>query len=104
PRDPGDQQSAAEDALRAAVRDALGPDADPRHTAVRGRPATVLLDAAVEAQLLVLGAPRTLGATRRGLLVTTLAHRAHCPVVAMPVGEARRSRLSRITDSARGRP
>ncbi|HEX7162745.1 MAG TPA: universal stress protein [Trebonia sp.] len=56
--------------------------------AVAGAPAEVLLDAAADADMIVIGA-RGAGGFKRllmGSVCTRVTHHAHCPVVVIPVG------------------
>jgi nucleotide-binding universal stress UspA family protein len=91
---PGDQ-TLAEDARKAAqaetdeVLDRLGDESRPPQVtvqAVNGLPAEVLLNAAVDADMIVVGS-RGAGGFRKlllGSVSSQVTHHAHCPVVVIP--------------------
>lgn len=69
-------------ALAADVAAALGEDHDAELRVVRGGKRKVLLEAAADADLLVVDAPRTL--TGAPLFAQRIVYAAACPVVVMP--------------------
>jgi nucleotide-binding universal stress UspA family protein len=76
-------RQAAEEAAVAQVADVLGPDHDASITVVEGGPAEALVDAAADADLLVVG-NRGRGNIAAALLGSTsakVADEAPCPVV-----------------------
>ena len=94
---PGDQ-AMAEQALKAAreetdeVLERLGEESRPPSVtvqAVTGLPAEVLLHAAADADMIVVGS-RGAGGFRRllmGSVSSQVTHHAHCPVVVIPAGD-----------------
>jgi nucleotide-binding universal stress UspA family protein len=81
-----DLQQVAQETLDELVRDTLGDDHGVECRAVEGRPGSVLLREAEDADLLVVDSPRAAkrysGARR---LAPRLIFRAPCPVVVMPL-------------------
>lgn len=76
----------ADEILRAAIAEAAAVSVDVEAVAVEGRPASVLVEQAAGAELLVVGS-RGLGATKRLLLGSVsqdVAHHAPCPLVIVP--------------------
>ncbi|WP_328992762.1 universal stress protein [Kribbella sp. NBC_01245] len=78
---PLDPQADAEDRLAEIVGNALGIPNDATRTAVHGSALQVLLTAAEQADLLVLGPPRLSDLTRARV---SLLIRVPCPVVVLP--------------------
>jgi nucleotide-binding universal stress UspA family protein len=76
----------AEGRLNEFVTAALGPGHGVRCRAMHGSAATALLDAAADAQLLVVGEPRPsrLASLRASLTAPAVLYRAACPVVVLP--------------------
>jgi nucleotide-binding universal stress UspA family protein len=81
-----DHAKLAEEALRGFVADALGSADAAECRAVRGSAVSSLLEAAQDAQLMVVGEPRTgrLASMRASLVAPQVVLRARCPVVALP--------------------
>jgi nucleotide-binding universal stress UspA family protein len=81
-----DYAAEADEQLRGLVAAALGADNTAECVATHGNEVSALLQAARDAQLLVLGEPRPgrLAAVRAKLVAPALIARAQCPVVAMP--------------------
>lgn len=75
-------EHAAMEALLADVAGVLGPDHGVDVRVVRGDRRRALLDAAVDADLLVVDAPRSLASSP--LFAHRLVYAARCPVVVMP--------------------
>jgi nucleotide-binding universal stress UspA family protein len=76
----------ADDVLRAALEHLPEDGVQVEAVAIEGRPASVLLDQAVGAELVVVGS-RGRGATKRLLLGSVghdLAHHVRCPLVIVP--------------------
>ena len=76
----------AEDVLRTALERLTLDDVQVEALAVEGHPATVLVDQAADAELLVLGS-RGHGAAKRlllGSVSSDLAHHTPCPLVIVP--------------------
>jgi nucleotide-binding universal stress UspA family protein len=76
----------AEGVLQAALEQLSANDVKVEAIAIEGRPATVLIDQAADAELLVLGS-RGLGAAKRlllGSVSTDVAHHSPCPLVIVP--------------------
>lgn len=94
---PGDQ-ALAEQALKAAQQEAdgvlerLGGDSRPPSVTIRainGIPAEVLLNAAADADMIVVGS-RGAGGFRKllmGSVSSQVTHHAHCPVVVIPAAD-----------------
>jgi nucleotide-binding universal stress UspA family protein len=76
----------AEQLLHEFVSTALGADDDVQCTVVKGSAVTALVSEAENAQLLVIGEPRSgrLNAVRTGLVAPQVVLKARCPVVVMP--------------------
>ena len=88
----------ADDVLQAALERLPADDVRVEAIAIEGRAATVLIDQAADAELLVLGS-RGGGATKRlllGSVSTDVAHHTPCPLVIVP--PHRRIGLSQRTD------
>lgn len=85
-----DHATVAEEALRGFVAVALGSVGRTRCRAVKGNAVTSLLEAAEDAQLLVIGEPRPgrLASVRASLVAPQVVLKATCPVVAMPTSAA----------------
>lgn len=81
-----DHAKVAEESLRDFVVAALGSADGVQCRAVRGTAASALLDAARDAELLVIGEPRPgrLASVRTSLVAPQVVHRARCPVVVLP--------------------
>jgi len=80
----------ADDVLQTALAQLPASDVQVEAIAIEGRPATVLLDRAADAELLVLGS-RGRGTTKRLLLGSVSTHVAHhtpCPLVIVPTHHA----------------
>ncbi|MGH8959749.1 MAG: universal stress protein [Jatrophihabitantaceae bacterium] len=89
-----DHAKIAEEALHGFVTVALGRVGKTRCRAVKGTAVTALLEAASDAQLLVVGEPRAgrLASVRASLVAPQVVVKASCPVVAMPGAAVVRSR------------
>jgi nucleotide-binding universal stress UspA family protein len=81
-----DHAKVAEENLRGFVAVALGAVGDVECRALRGTAVTSLLAAARDAQLLVVGEPRSgaMGSVRSSLVAPKVVLKADCPVVVMP--------------------
>lgn len=79
---PGDIDGPERDALAADVEEVLGPDHGAELRLVQGGHREVLLEAAEEADLLVIDAPRAM--TVAPLFAQRIVDSATCPVVVMP--------------------
>ena len=81
-----DPQTEAEIRLTTVLEAALGADHDAITSAVRGPTLPVLVDAAANADLLVLDPPHLtdVSRARASLLAPQLIARVHCPVVIIP--------------------
>ncbi|MFI7317066.1 universal stress protein [Streptomyces venezuelae] len=88
--DPEEHQGRAEEQVELAVREAMTahPEVTVHRRAVEGHPRTVLLDAAREADLLVVGARRRKGhvGMQLGPVNHAVLHHAACPVAVVPHG------------------
>lgn len=95
-----DPQTEAETRLTTVLEEALGRDHQAMTSAVRGAPLPVLVNAAAEADLLVLDPPHLtdVSRARASLLAPQLIARVHCPVVIIPPRHPRPS--SRLDLSA----
>jgi nucleotide-binding universal stress UspA family protein len=87
-----DHAKVAEENLRGFVSLALGSVGDVECRALRGTAVTSLLDAATDAQLLVIGEPRAgrVSTVRSTLVAPQVLLKATCPVVVMPAAAAAR--------------
>lgn len=83
-RDLERERSDADRALQDDVRQALGPDHTARCEIREGSALAVLNELSVDAQLLVLDAPRRTDFKTTPMLAHRLVYQASCPVVIMP--------------------